>query len=73
MKNNHWNKIGVIAAIILSVPVVGSVIATTVAIWHLPERVSHLENRFDSFDAKLNGLAGHIVVIDQSTNQMAAE
>lgn len=72
MKKDTWNKLGVIAALMIAVPIIGSTIVQTVAIWHLPERVSKLENRFDNFDAKLNGIAPHVVCLD-TTNRIAVK
>lgn len=68
MKKETWQQLGIVSAIVIAVPVVGSAIVQTVAIWELPSKVSHLESRFDTFDAKLNGLAGHFA-FELPTNQ----
>lgn len=70
----NWNKIAAVGALILAIPVVGSMIVQAVSLWGLPERVTRLEARFDGFDSKLNIIVGDrpvgkIVPASVSTNQ----
>jgi hypothetical protein len=69
----NWNKIAAVGALILAIPVVGSMIVQAVSLWGLPERVTRLEARFDGFDSKLNTIVndrpvGRMVSPPVSTN-----